>query len=66
MKVDRNTFPINMVAFSTISKGKGLAGPSDRPEMTQIDRHLIEEEVARRVEFRPTSRHLTRMYSGHY
>ena len=66
MKVDRNPFPINMVAISASSKGKGLAGPSDRPEKTQTDRCLIEEEVARRRGFRPTSRHLAAMYSGHY
>ena len=66
MKVDRNPFPINMVAISASSKGKGLAGPSDRPEKTQADRRLIEEEVARRRELRPTSHHLTAMYSGRY
>ena len=66
MKVDRNPFPINMVVVSTSSKGKVLAGPSDRPSKIQTDRHVIEEEVARRREFRPTSRHLAGMYSGRY
>ena len=66
MKVNRNPFPVNMVTISASSKGKGLAGPSDRPERTQADRRLAEEEVARQREFRPTSHHLTAIYSGRY
>ena len=38
MKVDRNPFPVNMVAISASSKGKGLAGLTAGPKrLKQID-----------------------------